>query len=117
MTEQATFELARQIALALPNVTEGTTHNQMPALYVGKKFMARLWDDRETLVMRIEQLEQDMLVQAEPEIYFITDHYVGYPYVLIRLAKIDPDDLRDHIERAWRLLAPKRVIKTYDSRP
>jgi hypothetical protein len=116
MSEQATFETVREIALALPGVTEGTSHDNTPAFYVGKKFMSRLWKDGDTLVMRVEQPEQEMLAQADPDIYFFTDHYAGYPYILIRLSKIHPEDVRTHIERAWRLLALKRMIKEYEGR-
>jgi c-di-GMP-related signal transduction protein len=50
----------------------------------------------------------------DPHTFFTTDHYRGYPTVLVRLDSVSPDDLRDVFETAWRNNAPKRLIKAYD---
>jgi hypothetical protein len=47
-------------------------------------------------------------------VFFTTPHYDGYPYVLVRLAHVAPGQLRELIEDAWRLSAPKRVLAAYD---
>jgi hypothetical protein len=59
--------------------------------------------------------EKELLLEAAPEIYFETDHYKGYPAVLIRRSKIKLEELRHRIDRAWRMKAPKRLIATYDA--
>jgi hypothetical protein len=105
------FETVRRIALALPRVEEGTSYGT-PAFRVGKKFLARLWEDGEVLVVKIGFDEREILMKADPETFFITDHYRGYPSVLVRLAKVDPDDLRDVLEQAWRHHAPKRLVES-----
>jgi hypothetical protein len=46
----------------------------------------------------------------------ITDHYVGYPWILVRMSSIFQDDLRDLLEDAWRRGAPGRLIAEYDGR-
>ena len=55
-------------------------------------------------------------VEAAPEIYFETDHYKGWPAVLVRLRKIKAAELKHRLARAWRLKAPKRLIKSFDER-
>ena len=108
-----TFETVRRLALALPEMEEGTAYGT-PAFRVRKKFLGRLKEDGETLVIRIGFDERDILMAANPETYYITDHYLGYPAVLVRLATVDPDDLRDLLEQSWREVAPKKVVAGYD---
>ena len=104
-----TFDDVRRIALALPGVEEGTSYGT-PAFKVKGKFLSRLKEDCETLVVKIGFDERDILMAANPETFYITDHYLGYPAVLVRLATVDPDDLRELFEGAWRLVAPKRLV-------
>lgn len=107
--------MVRQIALSFPGVEEGTSYGT-PGFRVRRKFLARLKEDGETLVLKVGDLEKDFLLETEPEIYFTTDHYNGYPSVLVRLAKIEPDALRDAFEQAWRKAASKRDLAAYDER-
>src|SRR5262245_35324886 len=79
-----------------------------PGFRVQGRFLARLKEDGETLVVKCGDDERDFRIQADPETFFITDHYRGYPTVLIRLAKVRRKDLRDVLEEAWRRHAPKR---------
>jgi hypothetical protein len=104
-----TFDDVRQLALALPAVEEGTSYGT-PAFKVRGKFLSRLREDGETLVVRIDFDERDILMAANPETFYITDHYRDYPAMLVRLATVDPDELRDLLEGAWRRAAPKRLI-------
>lgn len=109
-----TFEMVRRIALTLPKVEAGTSYGT-PAFRVGKKFMARLWEDGEVLVVKIGFDEREILMKADPETFFITDHYQGYPSVLVRLAKVDPDALREVLELAWRFNASPRMVAARDA--
>ena len=108
---QVTFDTARGIALALPGVEEYTCYGT-PAFRVGKKLMARLREDGDTLVMKIEDSRRELLLQVDPETYFMEDHYRGYPVVLLRLSRIKADSLTRLFEDAWRRLAPKRLLAT-----
>ena len=108
------FETLRQIALAFPGMEEGYSYGTR-AFRVRKKFFARIKEDGETLVLKVGDLEKDFLLEAEPDIYFSTDHYNGYPAVLIRLPIITPEDLRDVIEKAWRKMAARRDLAAYDT--
>lgn len=110
-----TFETVRQMALALPGVEEGTSYCT-PAFRVRGKFFARLKQDGESLVLKIGFDEREALMEADPEVFYITDHYRGYPSILVRLPKVDADDFREVLEQAWRYNAPKRLVAEYDSR-
>lgn len=105
-----TFEEVREIALALPSVAEGTSYGT-PAFRVRGKFLARLREDGETLVVRIDQDERDVLMGADPEVFFTTDHYRGYPSVLVRLPAVTRDVFEEVLEGAWAALAPARLVK------
>lgn len=107
------FDTARRIALALPGVEEATSYGT-PAFKIRGKGLTRLREDGETLVVPTDFAEREMLMAAEPETYFITDHYRDYPYVLVRLARVDSDDLQRLLEQAWRRAAPKRLVAAYD---
>jgi hypothetical protein len=77
----ATFDTVREIALSLPGVEEGTSYGTA-AFRVRGKFLARLREDGETLALRIGMDEREVLMRADPEVFFITDHYAGSPAVL-----------------------------------
>ena len=115
-TGPVTFEKVRMLALALPKAEEGTSYGT-PAFRVGGTLFARLHQDGESLVVKIDSSERSMRMKAEPETYYITDHYLNYPWILVRLASVDPDDLLDLLEEAWRLSAPTRLVSTYDNDP
>jgi hypothetical protein len=102
----------RRLALALPGVEEGPCYGT-PGFRVRGKFLARLREDGATLVVKCGDDERDFRMQADPGTFFITDHYRGYPAVLIRLASVRPADLRDVLEQAWRRSAPKRLVAEY----
>ncbi len=69
---------------------------------VRKALLGRLRDDDTVFAMRCEPDERDFLIEIEPEVFFTTDHYRGYGYVLIRLAETDAERLAPLVERAWR---------------
>lgn len=102
------FEDVRAIALVLPDVTEGTTHGS-PSFRVGKKLLC-VWGEGDILIMKSAIVERDLLIQLEPEKYFITDHYVPFDYVLVRLAAVDEGEVEDLMRKAWRMLAVKRLV-------
>ena len=60
--------------------------------------------------------EQRFLMETQPEVYFLTDHYRGWNCILIRQAKVDAGELEELIETAWRRIALKRDIKEHDAR-
>jgi hypothetical protein len=114
--EPVSFATVLQLALDLPGVEEGTSYGT-PALRLRGKFLARLREDGETLALRLGFDERDILIRSDPAVFFITDHYRGYPAVLVRLAAIDRDRLREILEVAWAQAAPKRLVAEWSNRP
>jgi len=107
------FEAVRRIALEFPGVEEGLSYGT-PAFRVGGRFLARLREDGESLAIKCGFDERDFRLQADPNVFFTTEHYRGYPTVLVRLSAIRPTVLRDVMEQAWRRSAAKRVVAAYD---
>jgi hypothetical protein len=110
-----TWDVVRQLAITLPEVDEGTSY-ATPALRVGDKLYVRWHQSGEALVIRIKNDERKRRMKANPRAFYMTDHYVGSPFMLVRLSEVQHDDLRDLLESAWRLSAPKRLIAAFDAR-
>jgi hypothetical protein len=103
----ATFEVVRRIALSLDSVEEGTSYGT-PAFKVHGALVARLHQDGESLVLRTDFEQRAELMAADPETYYITDHYLNYELILVRLARVHPDALRDLLGMAWRSAAKEK---------
>lgn len=104
------------IACELPEVAESVSYGR-PSIKVRGKFMAGHNIKEKAFVLRIANAEeQDFLCEMAPDIYFITDHYKGYPAVLMRPGKLAKKEARGRLEKAWRLQAPKALVKAFDAR-
>jgi hypothetical protein len=103
----AAFEAVRRIALALEKVEEGTSYGT-PAFKVSGALFVRMHQDGESLVVRTDFEQREELMVADPETYYITDHYLNYEWILIRLSRVQPDALRDLIRMAWRLASTSK---------
>ena len=103
-----TFAVARRLALALPGVTEGTSYGT-PSFKVEGKFFFRIREDGGSLAIRIDFDTREALLQANPRAFFITDHYLAYPAICVRLANVERAELKSVLEQAWRFVAPKRL--------
>ena len=110
-----TFDVVREVALALPGVEESTSYGT-PAFKVRKKLFARFHQDGESLVIAADFAERDALMAEQPETFYITDHYLKYPWVLVRLAKLRADQLPDLLRQAWRRVAPESLASTTPGR-
>jgi hypothetical protein len=106
----ATFDQIREIALKLPGVEDGTSYGT-PALKVKGKLLARLKEDGQSAVFRVTFDQRDLLMQTKPKVFYITDHYLGYPAVLMRLSAASSKQAADVVEMAWRFSAPKRMVR------
>src|SRR5580700_7296509 len=107
-----TFEQVRLAAHVFPGVEDSTSYGT-PALKVRGKLLARVHQNGECFVLRANLLDREILMQSDPKVFFITDHYRDYPWILVRFSAVDPRALSDLIERAWRLVAPKSLVATY----
>jgi hypothetical protein len=102
------FDAVARLAQRLPEVEVGTSYGT-PALKVKKKLFARLWEDGETLVLKLSFVVRDHLIASEPDVFFLTDHYRNYPYVLVRLPRVTKAKLAPLLEESWRQVAPTRL--------
>ena len=88
-----TFREVCAIGRSLPDVEEGTWYGT-PALKLRGKGLARLREDGETMAVRVDFLEREELLHSDPEAFFVTDHYLHYPAVVVRLAKVRRDVMK-----------------------
>jgi hypothetical protein len=106
--KQIDFAAVRELGIALPGVEEGTTYGST-ALKVGGKMFACLAVHKSaepgSLALRIDFQQRDQLIAEEPGTYYVTDHYVPYPCVLVRLTRVHRDALRDLLQMAWRFVS------------
>ena len=107
MPAPVTFDTVRKIALALPGVEECLTWGK-PTFKVQEKMMACVPSHRSaepgSLVVRVDFDDRAALLEEAPEVYYITDHYTGYSGVLVRLARVTPDVLRDLLGMAHKFV-------------
>jgi hypothetical protein len=105
------FKTVRTLGLALPDVEAATKYDGSPVLKAGGSFMAGLAmhpsAEPETLVVRAGFEERDGLLEDAPGTYYVTEYYRRHPVVLVRLARIDRDALRDLLAMSWRLAVAK----------
>ena len=108
-----TFDDVRKISLVWPEVEDGASYGT-PALKLRKKLLVRLKEDGDSLVMPgVPPDERDMLVESQPKVFYFTDHYKDYPFVLIRLSKAKRASVEPLLRRRWQTLASKKAIRDF----
>ena len=105
----------KKIALSFPEAHE-KSHYGSPSIMIAKKFFTRLRREDDGIVWVVGSIdERDALLEMDPKTYFITDHYKNYPAVLVRIGEIDTTMLKKMLERRWRTIAPKKLLKALSS--
>jgi len=118
MPRRTGFDRVRAIGRTLPDVEETTSWGSPTLKVRGKMFVCMAVHksaEPNTLVVRMDFAQRDALVEEDPDTYYLKDHYVGYPCVLVRLSKVHPDALRDLVTGAHRFISatiPKRKRAT-----
>jgi hypothetical protein len=106
--KKTTFDTVRRLGLAMSGVEEGTAWG-VPALrYEGRVICctaAHRDAEPNTLVVMMPFDQRDALVEEEPDVYYLKPHYVGHPCVLVRLAPVRDDALRDLLLTAQRFVS------------
>jgi len=124
----ATWEDVRRLALALPETSEKSSHGQTMAWQVKDKTFAwerplrksdleALGDSAPTgpiLGARVpDEGAKEALIADDPDVYFTTPHFDGYPAILVRLDHIDLEELEELLVEGWLCKAPKKLAATY----
>jgi hypothetical protein len=109
----ADWDTVREIALSFPEAV--ASEGDRVAFQVRGKSFA--WAARERdgggLAVRVDRDEKQLFLDANPDVYFTSPHYRGFPAVQIRLEQIDRDELQQRLEDGWIIQAPKRLAATY----
>ena len=110
----SSFDTVRKLARSLPGVDESGV-GEGRALKVRGKLLAWMREDPKVLAVKVSPVNREYLLEAEPEVFFVTEHYRNYPIVLVRLPRIERARLAEVLEEAWRLVAPPRLRAEYDA--
>ena len=100
------FDTVREIAQTLAGAEESTSYGT-PAFKVKKKLFARQHQDGESLVIAMDFDQREEMMRTAPEKFYITDHYLNYPWMLVRMADVTHDELHDLLLGAWRRVRGK----------
>src|SRR6266581_6086041 len=103
-----TFDTVREIAQTLPGAEESTSYGT-PAFKVKGKLFARQHQDGESLVVGVDFEAREEMMSTAPEKFYITDHYLNYPWMLVRMSEVNQDELRDLLNGAWRRVSGKKA--------
>jgi hypothetical protein len=108
------FDTVRKIGLALPGVGESTAYGS-PALKVHGKLLACIPVHRSaepgSLAVRVGFEDRAELLAGAPDVYYVTDHYVGYETVLVRLSRVTPEILKDLLGMAHKFVTRKAASR------
>jgi hypothetical protein len=109
------FDTVRNIGLSLPDFEESTAYG-FPALKVHGKLLACVPANRSaepgSIALRVDLDDRAELLAEDPDVYYVTDHYVGYSAVLVRLSRVNPDVLRDLLSMAYKFVTLKAVPRS-----
>jgi hypothetical protein len=104
----------RALALALPEAHEVLTWGEHPTFRVRGKIFAILAADERSVRLKATRDAQAALVGSEPETFFMPSHVARFGWVGVELGRVDPEELSELVEEAWRLTAPKRTVRVFD---
>jgi len=110
-----TFDTVREIAKTLPDSEESTSYGT-PAFKVKGRLFVRLHQSGGALVVGVDFDQREEMMSTSPEKFYITDHYLKYPWVLMRMSNVTPDELRDLLTGSWRRAAAGKTVNIYKKR-
>ena len=107
--------MVRKVASALPGVQESTTYGT-PSLKIDGRLLTCMAINKSaepnTLGLSIDFDQRDALIAEAPDTYYTTDHYVNHPFVLVRLSKVKPEQLRDLLHAGWKFVSGNKPRKS-----
>ena len=103
------------IVMAFPMAEKGMSYGR-PSYKVNGKFFTRLRREDDSMVLlEVPFDEREMLMEAEPETFHFTAHYKDYPSVLARIDTLHPGSLKAFLDRRFRRIAPKKLLKEWEA--
>ena len=114
-----TFDTVRELGLTLPDVEQTTAYGALALKVRGNLLACKAINksaEPESLGVRIDFEQRAALLEEAPQTYYVTDHYVNYPMVLVRLSKVRKDELRDLLNAAWRFVTSQKKRKRRPAR-
>jgi len=123
----AGWEEVRRLALALPETSERSSRERAQWRVKDKVFvwerplrpkeveeLGPLAPDGPVLGARVEHLlAKDALLADDPDVFFTTSHFKGYPAILVRLDRVDDPALEEVVVEAWLARAPQRLAREW----
>jgi hypothetical protein len=117
-------EDVRRIALTLPEVVQDGEGYRVKGKLIAWTYLERVAPKQprlpqpNVLAVRVNgEGEKQILLASDPTKFFTTAHYNGYPAILVRLPEIENDELTELITDAWRIQAPRSLVKKFDATP
>jgi hypothetical protein len=104
---------ARRLALSLPETEERETWGH-PTFRVRDKMFGAMDEAGTSMTVKATKEAQAALVGSEPETFSVPAYVGQHGWVAVRLDRVDPEELAELVEEAWRMTAPKRVIRAFD---
>ena len=109
----ANWDTVRKLAISLPEVEDSTAYGKRALRVGGKVFTCISREGDDVLAARVGFEERDFLLGSDPKTFYVTPHYDRWPWVLVRLASVTTDQLRDVLTEAWLYRAPKKLVATF----
>jgi hypothetical protein len=109
------FKAVESIGRTLPDVEVTTTWGQPTLKVDGKMFVciaSHKSAEPNTLVVMMDFADRDALIADDPDTYYLKEHYINYPCVLVRLSRVRADALRDLVTSAYRFVSAKARRKS-----
>ena len=117
-----TWDTVEKIGLALPGVEVGTSWGTRALKLRGQMIACvptNKQAEKNSIVVRIDFAQREELLRAEPDVYYVKEHYLNYPCVLARLSRLHPDALRGLLAMGFSYVnarAPRKAAKTARAR-
>jgi len=108
------WEIIRQTMaeLRFPGTEESVSYGT-PSFKVKTALLCRLWEDGETLVIHTD--DRDEWTKGDKEdVFYVTEHYANYPYVLVRLKKIKKKKLKELLMKSWKEIATPKLLAEWE---
>ena len=105
-----------EVVMSFPETVETVSYGHMKVCKAFGTFFTRLREEDASIVLWVGDFDQrDVLMEADPETFHLTDHYRSQPWILVRLKRMDAKTLRGYLTSHWRKKAPKKWLKAWDA--